>query len=523
MKADWSRVEPAVFLSSAGVVSAVLLFGVVDPDSARRLFLGLQDRIVEFWGWLFVAATAFFLVFALWCALGKRGGLRLGPEGEPPAFALRSWFAMLFSAGMGIGIMFYGVAEPVLHYASPPAGESGTPAAARQAMTLTFFHWGLHAWGVYAVMGLAIAYFGHRQGLPLAIRSTLHPLLGDRIHGWLGHAVDVFAVFGTLFGLATSLGLGAIQINAGLGRLVGAPETAGVQVALIAVITAGATTSVVLGLDKGIRRLSELNVGLAAVLFLFVAAAGPTLAVAQRLPGSLVDYAVGLVPLSVGYTQSGSDDWQKSWTLFYWAWWIAWSPFVGMFIARISRGRTVREFVLGVLIVPTLVSFCWFGVFGGSALELDLQRPGIAAAVQADISTGIYALLDRLPLARVTSLLAALVVAIFFVTSSDSGSFVVDMLTSGGHPNPPVWQRVFWAVSEGAVAATLLVSGGLAALQSAAINTGLPFCLILVAACFGLGRALLREEKAPRQRGGEGPPLTGRGGTPLAGREGPAR
>lgn len=500
MKADWSRIEPAVFLSSAAVVVLVLAFGVVDPDGAKAVFLGLQDWIVGTWGWLFVASTALFLVFSVWCALGARGRLRLGPDGEAPDFALHSWFAMLFSAGMGIGIMFFGVAEPVMHYASPPSGEGLTALAARQAMTITFFHWGLHAWGVYAVMGLAIAYFGHRKGLPLAIRSTLQPLLGDRIHGWIGHSVDVFAVFGTLFGLATSLGLGAMQVNAGLHRLFGAPESTGVQVMLIALITAGATTSVVLGLDKGIRRLSELNVLLAALLLLFVAAAGPTLALVEAFPSNIIDYLVALGPLSVGYEQLGDVAWQKSWTLFYWAWWIAWSPFVGMFIARISRGRTIREFVLGVLLVPTLVSFVWFTVFGGSALTLDLQNPGIASAVADDLSTGIYALLDRLPIAGITSMLAALVVAIFFITSSDSGSFVVDMLTSGGDPDPPVWQRVFWAVSEGVIAAVLLVAGGLAALQSAAINTGLPFCVILLLVCLGLGRALREEGRAPRSR-----------------------
>lgn len=499
MKADWSRIEPAVFLTSAAVVLAVLAYGVANPEGARVLFLGLQDRIVGTWGWLFVGATAGFLAFAIWCALGARGRLVLGLAGERPAFSLGSWFAMLFSAGMGIGIMFYGVAEPILHYASPPAGAAETPAAARQAMTITFFHWGLHAWGVYAVMGLAISYFGHRLGLPLAIRSTLHPLLGDRIHGWMGHAVDVFAVFGTLFGLATSLGLGAMQINAGLSRLFGVPDSVAVQVIAIAVITACATASVVLGLDKGIRRLSELNIGLASLLLAFVALAGPTAEIAWAVPARIFDYAIAVVPLSLGLGSYGDPAWQKSWTLFYWAWWIAWSPFVGTFIARISRGRTIREFVLGVLLVPTLVSCVWFTVFGWSAITLDAQSPGIVTSVEANLSTGIYDLLDRLPLSGVTSLLAAFVVAVFFVTSSDSGSFVVDILTSGGHPDPAVWQRIFWAVSEGVVAAVLLLAGGLTALQSAAINTGLPFCVILIFVSLGLGRALHREgaDQAP--------------------------
>ena len=498
MKIDWSSIEPAVFLSSAAVVLAVLLFGVADPELAKQLFVGLQDWIVGRFSWLFVSATGFFLVFSLWAAFGARGRLRLGPDDEPADFALSSWFAMLFSAGMGIGIVFYGVAEPALHYAGPPGAVAGTPGAARQAMTITFYHWGLHAWGVYAVMGLAIAYFGHRRGLPLAIRSTLEPLLGDRIHGFIGHAVDVVAVFGTLFGLATSLGLGAMQINAGLVRLFGAPQGIGVQVVIIAVVTAGATTSVVLGLDKGIRRLSELNVALATALLVFVVITGPTVAILQALPRGIVDYGLAILPWSTGLSPLGDADWQKSWTIFYWAWWIAWSPFVCMFIARISRGRTIREFVLGVLLVPTLVSLVWFTVFGWSALYLDAQSPGIVGAVQGDISTGIYALLDRLPWAGFSSLLAAVLVAVFFVTSSDSGSFVVDMLTSGGHLDPPVWQRIFWAVSEGVIAGILLVSGGLVALRSAAINTGLPFCVVLLFVCAGLGRALWQEgRKSP--------------------------
>jgi len=476
-------------------VLAVLLFGVAMPDAASAAFVGLQGWIVSRLDWLFVASTALFLGVALWAALGRTGGIRLGRDDERPTFSRASWFAMLFSAGMGIGIMFYGVAEPILHYASPPLGAGSTPGAAARAMTLAFFHWGLHAWGVYAVMGLAIAYFAHRRGLPIAVRSTLEPILGERIHGPLGHAVDVIAVFGTLFGLATSLGLGAMQINAGLSVLLGAPDSVGVQVGLIALITAGATTSLVLGLDRGIRRLSELNVALAGALFLFVLLAGPTAALLQAFPLRVGDYLVQLAPLSLDPSRLGPAEWRGGWTIFYWAWWIAWAPFVGTFIARISRGRTVREFVLGVLLVPSLVSFAWFTVFGWTAIELDVRGAAIATAVQEDLATGIYAVLGQLPFARVTSLLAAVVVAIFFVTSSDSGSFVVDMLTSGGRPNPPVWQRVFWAVSEGVVAALLLVAGGLSALQSAAIDTGLPFCAVMLLVCVGLVKALRAEAR----------------------------
>lgn len=496
-RAREGTIEPYVFAPAAVVVAALCAFGIAAPALAQRWFFALQDAIVGRFGWLFTFGTAVFLVFAVWAGLGARGRLRLARDDAPAEFGLASWFAMLFSAGMGIGIMFFGVAEPVLHYANPPDAALGGRAAAERAIEIAFFHWGLHAWGVYAVMGLAIAWFGHREGLPLSVRSTLAPLIGDRIHGGVGHAVDVLAVFGTLFGLATSLGLGAMQVNAGLARLFGIPQTVGVQIALIAFITACATTSLVLGLDKGIRRLSNVNIALAALLLAFVLFAGPTGEVAAQLPARIARYAMDLVPFSLGLSVPGDLAWRKSWTLFYWAWWIAWAPFVGTFIARISRGRTVREFVFGVLLVPTVVSLVWFGVFGGTALALELRGGGIAALVESDIAIGIYGVLERLPFTSVSSLLAVLVVTVFFVTSSDSGSFVVDMLTSGGHPDPPVWQRIFWASAEGVVAAVLLFGGGLAALQSAAINTGLPFCLVLLAVCAGLGRALWHAQAEP--------------------------
>jgi choline/glycine/proline betaine transport protein len=494
----WQHVEPAVFLSSAAAVVAIVLFGVLRNEAARGLFIGAQQWIVHRLEWLFVASTALFLVFAIAVCFGPTGAIRLGADDERPRYGRLSWFAMLFSAGMGIGILFYGVAEPILHYANPPRGVAETPAAAARAMTITFFHWGLHAWGVYAVMGLAIAYFAHRRGLPMAVRSTLHPLIGERIHGPIGHGVDTLAVFGTLFGLATSLGLGAMQINAGLAHLFGAPQSTTVQVILIAVITAGATTSLLLGLDRGIRRLSELNLALAGVLLAFVLAAGPTTELLWAFPSRVAAYLLALVPLSLEPSRLGDADWRGGWTIFYWAWWIAWAPFVGTFVARISRGRTVREFVLGVLLVPSVVSFAWFTVFGWSAIQLEGEAPGIALAVQENVATGVYALLERLPLAGFSSLLAALVVAVFFITSSDSGSFVVDMLTSGGHPNPPVWQRVFWAVSEGLVAAVLVMAGGLRALQAAAIDTGLPFCIVLLFVCAGLAIALRDEVRGQR-------------------------
>lgn len=489
-----------VFGFSALGILAVLSYALLLTDEAERLFLGLQDLIARDLGWFYVLAVSFFLVFALWLGMSRFGHVRLGPDDEPPEFTRGSWFAMLFSAGMGIGILFYGVAEPIYHFTSPPFGEARSAEAARLAMRFTFFHWGLHAWAIYIVMGLALGYFHHRRGLPLAIRSALAPLLGRHAFGPLGHVVDSLAVFGTVFGLATSLGLGAMQINAGLAHLFGVPHGPGIQVLLIALITACATTSLLLGLEGGIRRLSLFNMGIALALLLFVFAMGPSLFLLDSFPDHLGRYLQSLVGMSLwtGALRADVDGWRTSWTIFYWSWWIAWSPFVGMFIARVSRGRTIREFVIGVLFVPSLLTFVWFTVFGGTALHLEIfGGGGIASAVEQDLAVAVYAMLERLPWAGLTSILAVVVVSTFFVTSSDSGSFVVDVLTSGGHPDPPVWQRIFWAVTEGVVAAVLLVTGGLAALQSAAIITGLPFCAVLIAMAFGLLRAL-RSDEIPR-------------------------
>ncbi len=488
-------VNPAVFFSSAAVVAAVLGFSLVFTERARVWFPAAQEFISTYFGWFYILSVTGFLVFSLWLGFSRYGDIRLGADDDRPEFRTASWFAMLFSAGMGIGLLFYGVAEPMFHYVDPPYGEAQTLQTTRLAMRITFFHWGLHAWGIYIVMGLAIAYFSFRHGLPLAIRSTLHPLLGDRIHGWPGHIVDIIAVFGTLFGLATSLGLGAMQINSGLNHLFGIASTPTHQVVLIALITGCATASLVSGLDRGIRILSEVNMVLAGLLLLFVFLAGPTLFLLDVLPDYLGNYLQQLVAMSLWTDALRDSDWQRSWTIFYWAWWISWAPFVGMFVARISRGRTIREFVFGVLLAPTALTILWFTVLGGTAMHLEVfEGGGIAASVQRDLSVAIYEMLELLPFGNVAALLAIVVVWVFFVTSSDSGSFVVDMLTSGGHPDPPIWQRVFWALTEGAIAAVLLAVGGLRALQSAAINTGLPFCVVLVFVCVSLVKALRREK-----------------------------
>jgi choline/glycine/proline betaine transport protein len=505
--ASWlDSVSPPVFFVSGGVLLLFMVFTVAAPVAAESAFSAALDFISDKFGWFYILTVGGILMFSIWLMLSRFGSIKLGDDDSKPDFSTGAWFAMLFSAGMGIGIMFFGVAEPIMHFAAPPLGEGGTKEAARDAMRITFFHWGFHAWGIYALMGCSLAYFSFRQKLPLTIRSALYPLFGDRIHGWIGHTVDILAVFGTVFGLATSLGLGAGQVASGLETLFGISASTGTQVVLIALITGAATVSVVSGLDKGVRILSELNMLLAAALLLFVFLAGPTLFLLRFYADNIGNYIQNLPAMTFrSAALSGLDPegglltWQKGWTLFYWGWWISWAPFVGMFIARISKGRTIREFTLGVLLVPTLLSFFWLTVFGGTAIHIELfEGGGIASAVDENVATAIYAMLARLPIAGIASFVAATCVVLFFVTSSDSGSLVVDMLTSGGHPEPPTWQRVFWAVAEGAVAAVLLLAGGLKALQAAAIGTGLPFAVVLILMCVSLYRALDKDYEARR-------------------------
>lgn len=497
------KVNPPVFFTSGFLLLVFLGVGVLFTEEAASFFPRLLEAVSTWFGWFYVASTAGFIGLAAWLLFSRHAHLRLGRDDEVPAFSRLSWFAMLFSAGMGIGLVFYGVAEPMMHFASLPGVAPGGPGAAARAVPVTLFHWGIHAWSTYLLLGLAIAYFSFRQGLPLAVRSCFHPLLGDRIHGVLGHAVDILAVFGTLFGLATSLGLGAMQISAGLEYVFGVSRGLETQLTLIAVITGVATISLVSGVNRGIRRLSELNLLLASILLLFVFVVGPTGYLVTSFFANLAGYARQLVTrtFAFGLLTGDAAEWSRSWTLFYWGWWIAWAPFVGMFVARISRGRTIREFILAVMLVPPAVAVVWFTVFGNTALHLQATTGGISQAVSQDLATAIYVVLDKLPLASITSVLTVAVVSVFFVTSSDSASFVVDMLTSGGHPNPPRWQRVFWALAEGACAAVLLYAGGrraLTALQAVVVSIGLPFCLVIVLVGVNLMMALRREGRPSR-------------------------
>jgi len=490
------KVNPWVFLPSAGLILLFVFTGAFMTGAMERFFGKLQNFIIDTFGWFYVVSVAFFLLFVIWLAFFSRfAHVRLGKDDDRPEFSTLTWFSMLFSAGMGIGLIFYGVAEPILHFGNPPFAETRSVEAAREALNLTFFHWGFHAWAIYIVIGLSLAYYTYRHDLPLTIRSTLYPLLGERIHGTLGNLVDILAIFGTLFGLATSLGLGVMQINAGLDYLGVFSVSRFNQIVLIVVITLVATVSVVSGVNKGIRILSEINMGVAGLLLVFVLVAGPTVFLISTFVQSTGQYVSKLVHMTFRTDAFLGLDWQKAWTMFYWGWWISWSPFVGMFIARISRGRTIREFVVGVLLVPTLLTFLWMTVFGATAIHFDrLGEGSIVAAVNDNLATAVFVLLNNLPLSALAAVLTTIVVAIFFVTSSDSGSLVLDILSSGGNTDTPAVQKVFWAFLVGAVASILLLLGGLKALQTAAITTALPFAVIMVLVCVALSRALRAEQ-----------------------------
>jgi len=490
------QVNRPVFFVSAAIIAAFVLYGSLFADQAGALFAAVQAFIIVDFGWLYVVAVAGFLFFVLFLMISRYGDVKLGPDDSEPEYSYISWFAMLFSAGMGIGLLFFGVAEPIQHYAQPPVGEGRTIEAARQAMVLTFFHWGFHAWAIYIVVGLALAYFAFRRNLPLTIRSSLYPLIGNRIHGPIGDAIDIFAVIGTMFGVATSLGFGVLQVNAGFAHLFGLPTSTSMQIALLAAITGMATLSAVSGLDKGIKRLSEINIILAVALLAFVLVAGSTVFLLQAFVQNVGTYLSSVVQRTFRMYAYEPNAWLGDWTLFYWGWWISWSPFVGMFIARISRGRTIREFVMGVMLVPSLFTFLWMTVFGNTAIQMDLSGAAdIAKTAVNNMPVALFETLEHLPFSTVASAIATALVITFFVTSADSGALVIDTITSGDAPNPPVWQRIFWAVSAGVVAAVLLFTGGLKALQTAAIASALPFTLVMIVICYGLLRALQTEGK----------------------------
>ncbi|MDR7303429.1 BCCT family transporter [Haloactinomyces albus] len=499
--------NPPVFVISAIVTLAFVLWGVIAPANVATVASAVNSFITMNFEWLYIIAASFFLIFVIALMFSRYGSVRLGPPDSTPEYGKTAWFAMLFTAGMGIGLVYYAVSEPVNHFLNPPVGEGGTQDAVARAMNLTFFHWGLHPWAIYIVLGLSLGYFAFRKGLPLRPAAAFYPLIGNRIYGWIGNTIDVLAVFGTLFGLATSLGLGGQQVGAGLETLFGIPNTAFLQVIIILAITAIAVTSVMLGIDKGIRNLSLINLWLAFALMVFVFAAASSRDLLNALAANIGTYLQNL-PTTSFQTYPGNaeaQDWQASWTLFYWGWWISWSPFVGMFLARISYGRTIRSFIAGALFAPVGASMVWLTIFGDAALRSLLRNPDNPLA-EASADTAMFVLLDQLPvigiLATIASVVVIVVVVLFFATSSDSGSLVVDILTNGGDPHPRWQQRLFWAVLEGLIAAVLLVAGAvsgedaLSALQAASIVAGLPFCIVLLLMCVGLGRGLRTERTA---------------------------
>ena len=494
--------NPSVFVASSVLIALFVILGLIYRTPFAADADAVQAWIADRTGWLLVLTVNAVLGYLLFLLVSPFGAIRIGGPTARPEFSRPTWIAMLFSAGMGIGLLYYGVAEPIYHLASRPLGAAaGSVTAYRDASKLTFLHWGLHAWGVYTLAGLALGYAAYNRGEPLSVRSVFLPLFGRHTRGWPGHVVDVLATVATLFGVATSLGLGVLQINAGLGRLFGAPVTLTVQVALITVITAMATTSVVLGLDKGIKWLSVLNMWLAFTLLALVFTIGPSLFILNGFVQDVGAYLGSLVELSFWTETYTRGEWQNHWTVFYWAWWISWSPFVGIFIARISVGRTIRDFIGGALLTASLLTFAWLAVFGNAALFIELAGPGgLTSAVQTNLNSSLFVFLDLLPRATdvavpaswisMVSTLTILTIVSFFVTSSDSGSLVIDIITAGGNTNPPIAQRVYWAIAEGLVAAVLLAGGGLAALQTAAISAGLPFAIVILLMIVCLHRAL---------------------------------
>ncbi|NYT36740.1 BCCT family transporter [Allopusillimonas soli] len=492
MKQPLRGISPLSFYGSAIISIGLIIYASLAPDAAATLFEQANNWIILEAGWFYLLAVGGFVIFLLFLAISPLGKVRLGPDDAVPDYSYSTWVAMLFSAGMGIGIVFYGVAEPIMHFSAPPDAPARSAQAARDALEITFFHWGVHAWAIYAVMGLVLAYFGYRKGEPLVIRSAFRPLIGDKVNGPIGDVIDIFAVVGTLAGLATSLGLGVAQLNATGAYLFGLPQNLETQLILIGIVTILATTTVATGLDNGIRRLSEMIIIVSFVLMFLILALGPTRFLLQALVENIGLYLNGFVARTFHIYAYEPTDWVGTWTLFYWGWWISWSPFVGLFIARISRGRTIRQFLLGVLFAPAGFSFIWFTIFGDVAIWLDLNvaHGSIATTVTENMPIALFTVFEYLPWSTFLAWLTGLLVAVYFVTASDAGALVIAMITSRGEEEPVLWLRIFWALVCGAVAACLLLAGGLGAVQMAAVIAALPLSIVMVLMCYGIWKAL---------------------------------
>ena len=495
--------NPVFFISAVMMISFVSA-ALFAPETVSSMLFVARDWVLQTFDWFFVLGVNLVFVFCLVVMLSPLGRLRIGGRDAKPDFSTKSWLAMLFSAGIGIGLMFWGAAEPLAYhtdwFGTPLNVEAGTGESARLAISATMFHWGLNAWSIYAVLGLALAYFTFSKGLPLTVRSAFYPLLGEKIWGWPGHLIDILAVIATLFGLATSLGLGAQQVASGLDFLFGVDPGIITQVVVIACITSIAIISVVRGLDGGVKVLSNINMVLAGVFLLFIFIVGPTLIIANGFWDNTVAYLGDFLPLS-NWVGREDTEWFHGWTIFYWAWWVSWSPFVGMFIARVSKGRSVREFLIAVIFVPMLITIAWFSTFGETAIFQNENGIGELADGVGEVSLVLFQMLEHLPFAAITSFIAIVLVFVFFVTSSDSGSLVIDSITAGGKLHAPVPQRIFWATIEGLVAAVLLYGGGaqaLQGLQAGAITAGLPFMVVLLVCCYSLWKGLWSDLRALR-------------------------
>ncbi len=503
-------IHNVVFSVSALSIVLFTFLTLAFQTTLEPAFTGLRNFLTSNLDWFFLLTGNVFVLVCIGLILSPLGRIRLGGPDARPDYGNLAWFAMLFAAGMGIGLMFYGVSEPMGHFTAalggpvvedgvrtdwaPLNGAVGDPEAARRlAMAATIFHWGLHPWAIYAVVALALALFSFNKGLPLTLRSIFYPIFGERVWGWPGHVIDILAVFATIFGLSTSLGIGAQQASAGLEFLFGIPATETTMILLVLAITCIAIASVVAGMDKGVKLLSEVNLGLAALLLVFIIAVGPTMQIVQGFFLNLKAYATYLPALANPFGREDTN-FSQGWTAFYWAWWISWSPFVGMFIARVSRGRSGRELLTAVLLIPSLVSVLWMTALGGTAIS-QLVNDGLASVQDAALELQLFEMLAHLPITAVTSFIGIILVVVFFVTSSDSGSLVIDTISAGGKVNAPVPQRVFWASFEGLVAVALLLGGGLVALQAMAVSTGLPFAVVLLGACYALIRGLMSEPR----------------------------
>src|SRR5918992_986811 len=490
-------VDPLVFWGSVGAATAFVLWGVLGTDSLASVMDDVLGWVIRNFGWGFVLIAIAALVFCIVAAVSPFGRIRLGPDDSRPDFSTTSWIAMMFAAGLGLGLMFYGVAEPISHFPAPPHGlaEPRSQEASLLALETTYFHWGFNGWAIYALVGLALAYFTFRKGKPNLISATFAPLLGDRVSERpIGRTIDGLAIFATLFGTATSLGLGALQINSGLNFLWDVTISNGVAIVIITIITALFVLSAVSGVERGIQFLSNISGGVTIALMVFFLLVGPTVFIISTAIESIGGYLLRLFPMSIRTGAFTDSDWMAAWTIFYWAWWISWAPFVGTFIARISRGRTVGEFVLGVLLIPSGVSFIWFAVLGGAAIDLQLSNAAdISAAVAQAPEIGLFTTLEQFPLSALTSFVVIVLVGLFFVSGADAASLVMGMLSSRGVQSPPRPVTIFWGVLTGASASVLLLAGGLEALQQASIIAAAPFLLVMIGLCVSLYRALNSE------------------------------